>query len=326
MTEYPSDLIGAEAFSPLNGTPLVVLAPGEALPGAGVGVLVDRAGTTPAVDPALYDVMLTTAVDAPRPWVSVAPARLDGQLAKMCETASLAPVATALLARILRIGEGLPSDTALEIESLAYSALLGGGEFRRWAETAARPKGGQPAFDPVLYDRDGDDVTLTLASPENRNAMTAAMRDALYEALVNVLEDPGKPRVTLRAEGRCFSAGGDLAEFGTASDLARAHVIRTQRSCARVLHFLGERAIVRMHGACIGSGVEVPAAAARRVGAPDLMVQLPELRMGLIPGAGGTVTLARALGRHRLMWLALGAFRIGARQSLDWGLIDAIEA
>ena len=137
-------------------------------------------------------------------------------------------------------------------------------------------------------------------------------------------QDP-LPGLTLRAEGRCFSTGGDLAEFGSARDLAAAHVIRTRRSCAQLLHRLEGRAEVRLHGACIGSGIEVPAAAARRVAAPDLVVQLPELRMGLIPGAGGTVTLARAVGRHRLLWCALGAFRIGAAQALDWGLVHAIE-
>jgi enoyl-CoA hydratase/carnithine racemase len=125
--------------------------------------------------------------------------------------------------------------------------------------------------------------------------------------------------------GRCFSTGGHLPEFGTAKDLAAAHVIRTQRSCTRVLHRLGARAEVYLQGACIGSGIEVPAAATRRVGTPDLIVQLPELAMGLIPGAGGTASLARAIGRHRLMWLALGGFRIGARQARDWGLVHAIE-
>ena len=155
--------------------------------------------------------------------------------------------------------------------------------------------------------------------------MTAAMRDALYEALVNVLEDPSLPRLILKGDGRCFSSGGALAEFGSTGDLAAAHVIRTPRSCARLLPLLGPRAEVHLHGACIGAGIEVPAAAARRRAAPDLLVQLPELRMGLIPGAGGTVTLARTVGRHRLFWLTLGAFRLGAAQARDWGLIHAVE-
>lgn len=321
----PSDLLGAEALSPLTGSPLVLLAPGEAVPTGGVAVLVDRAGLLSPVDPDRYDALVTTHPDPPAPWASVAPARLEAQLAAAERTAEQAPVATAMLARLLRLGEALEFDAALELESLAYSALLGGAEFAGWLATAQRQTSGGQGLPPVRYDRSGDAVTLTLASPGNRNAMTAAMRDALYEALVNVLEDPSCPDLTLRAEGRCFSTGGDLAEFGSASDLAAAHVIRTQRSCARLLHLLEGRATARLHGACIGSGIEVPAAAACRIAAPDLVVQLPELRMGLIPGAGGTVTLARAIGRHRLLWLALGAFRIGAAQALDWGLVHRIE-
>ncbi|WP_374526939.1 enoyl-CoA hydratase/isomerase family protein [Novosphingobium sp.] len=320
----PSDLLGAESLSPLSGCQLVVLGPGDPVPAAGVSVLVDRAGELPPVDPARFDALVTTRGDAPAPWVSVAAERLDDQLAAITATAAQNPVATTMLARVLQLGEALDFEAALEVESLAYSALLGGGEFARWLETAPREPSGVQAAEPVRYARDGDSVTLTLASPGNRNAMTAAMRDALYEALANVLEDPSLPSLTLRAEGRCFSTGGDLPEFGSARDLAAAHVIRTQRSCARLLHRLGSRASVVLNGACIGSGIEVPAAAARRIGAGDLIVQLPELRMGLIPGAGGTVSVARAIGRHRLMWLALGAFRIGAKQALSWGLIHEI--
>ncbi|WP_226019008.1 enoyl-CoA hydratase/isomerase family protein [Novosphingobium sp. FKTRR1] len=326
MPSFPSDLLGEEAFSPIFGSPLVLLVPGDPLPAGAIAVLLDSEGLLPAVDPAAYDAMVTTCVDAPSPWVQVPPQRLAAQLATVQQAVKQSPIATAILARVLRQAEGLAFDTALELESLAYSALLGGGEFTRWLSVLARGGPGVQACDPVSFAREGDLVTLTLASPGNRNAMTATMRDALYEALVNVLEDPSLPDLVVRAEGKCFSTGGSLAEFGTADDLARAHLVRTQRSAARVLHRLGHRATVHMHGACIGSGIEIPAAAARRIATPDLVVQLPELRMGLIPGAGGTVTLARAIGRHRLFWLVLGGFRIGAGQALDWGLIQAVEA
>lgn len=180
--------------------------------------------------------------------------------------------------------------------------------------------------DPVRYDREGDTVTLTLANPATRNAMSATMRDALYAALAGVIEDPSEPSLVLRGEGRCFSTGGELAEFGTASDLAAAHLVRTRRSAALLLHRLGSRAEVRLHGACIGSGIEIAAAAARRVATPETIFQLPELRMGLIPGAGGTVTIARAIGRQRTAWLALSGRRIGAARALDWGLIHDLVA
>jgi enoyl-CoA hydratase/carnithine racemase len=326
MPPVISDLLGAEAHSPLTGSPLVLVEAVERdLPFGAVRVGVDRAGLLPSLDPADFDALVTTHPEAPAPWVSIAPTRLEAQLAAVRTMAARCPIATVMLARVLRLGDALGFEAALEVESLAYSALLGGPEFARWLEQAPHETGGEEAPQPVRYEREGDVVTLTLSSPATNNAMTATMRDALYEALVNVLEDPTEPRLVLRAEGKCFSTGGHLPEFGTTKDLAAAHVIRTQRSCARVLHRLGGRAEVHLRGACIGSGIEVPAAAARRVAAPDLIVQLPELAMGLIPGAGGTASLARAIGRHRLMWLALGSFRIGAPQALDWGLIHAIK-
>jgi hypothetical protein len=259
MPRVSSDLLGAEAYSPLFGSPLVLLALGEPLPAGGVKVLLDREGLLPEVDPAAYDVLVTSRSGARQPWVSVLPERIDRQVIAAQAAAAISPVATAMLARVLRLGEGLPFDTALELESLAYSALLGGSEFARWLGALVHPDEGEQASDPVRYEREGDQVTLTLTSPGNRNAMTAPMRDALYEALVNVLEDPSLPNLTLRAEGKCFSTGGLLAEFGTTRDLAQAHMIRTQRSSAKILDLLGDRATVRLHGACIGSGIEVPA-------------------------------------------------------------------
>jgi CoA-transferase family III len=254
MPLVSSDLLSAEAYSPLFGSPLVLLAPGEPLPAGGVKVLLDREGLLPEVDPADYDALVTSRSAAPRPWVSVSRERIDGQVEVAQATAALAPVATAMLARVLRLGEGLTFDAALELESLAYSALLGGNEFARWLGASVRPDEGEQAANPVHYERDGDQVKLTLASPGNHNAMTAPMRDALYEALVNVWEDPSLPHLTLGSEGKCFSTGGSLAEFGTAHDLAQVHVIRTQRSATRILHLLSDRATVRLHGACIGSG------------------------------------------------------------------------
>ena len=79
-----------------------------------------------------------------------------------------------------------------------------------------------------------------------------------------------------------------------------------------------------MHGACIGAGVELPAFAARVVAAPDAFFALPEVAMGLVPGAGGTVSLPRRIGRRRTAYLALTGARLDSRRALDWGLVDAI--
>lgn len=328
MPPFPSDHLGAEAWSPLGGQPLLLLDAASlptVLPPAASLVAVDYTGALPNVESHQFDALVTTCRHAPRPWVSVRPERLATQLDGVRATVAAAPIATAILARVLRMGEHLSFDDALEIESLAYSTLLGGNEFACWLAGQSPTTDAAEAAPLVRYERDGEIVTLTLSAPINRNAITAAMRDTLYEALANVLDDPTAPRLVLRGEGRCFSIGGHLPEFGSARDLAQAHAIRSLRCCARLLYRLGDRAEVRLHGACIGSGIEVPAAAARRIGAPGTFMQLPELRMGLIPGAGGTVSIARAIGRHRMFWLALGGFRLGAEQARAWGLLHTVE-
>ncbi len=79
-----------------------------------------------------------------------------------------------------------------------------------------------------------------------------------------------------------------------------------------------------VHGACVGAGVELPAFAARVVAREDATFELPELSMGLVPGAGGTVSLPRRIGRQRTAWLCLTGARIDARAALAWGLVDEV--
>lgn len=325
------DFLGADAFSALGDWPVLIVdaaawqSPGVAIQAVVIGI--DDAGVLPAADPAAFDVLVTTAANAPAPWVSVPAARLADHRAQLERAVRRCPAAATILCRVLRIVERLPFADALHVESLAYSTLLGGGEFGRWlAQRGPPPPSAEPGEPLVLVDRVADRVEITLNHPASRNAMSAAMRDALYGALANALDDPSQPDVLLKGAGRCFSTGGDLTEFGTAADLAQAHVARTVRSSAALLDRLGPRATVRLHGACIGSGLEVPAAAHRRLATGDAWFQLPELAMGLIPGAGGTASVTRAIGRHRAAWMVVTGQRIGAATARDWGLIDEIVA
>tara|TARA_R110002124_G_scaffold270739_2_gene439422 strand:- start:8851 stop:9843 length:993 start_codon:yes stop_codon:yes gene_type:complete len=322
------DYLAADQFSALGGTPVLVVDAANwnkpASPLQAVMVGIDREGNLPIVDKRAFDVLLTTFDEAPKPWVSIDPAQFDDTIQLLTEMVHANPVAATIGAQGLRLSSGLKLPEALQVESFAYSTLLGGAEFRRWQDATKRGTSTPVPADPIVVLRDGNKITLQLNDPDNRNAMSAAMRDALYEALANILDDPSKPDLILEGGGKCFSTGGSLPEFGTAHDLAAAHVARSLHSCATALDALGERATVRLHGACIGSGIEVAAAAHRRVATPDAWFQLPELSMGLIPGAGGTATVARAIGRHRTMWMLLTAKRIGAAQALDWGLVHAV--
>ena len=328
------DRLDAERFGPLGSKPLVTLdladtdtarrAAELAAQTHAIVVGFDRYGALPAVIADDFDLLLTTASGAPCPWVDVSPSHLEERIDAISRTVTTAPMASATAARVLRIQESLRFDDALLVESLAYSALLGGSEFRHWRMNT--PRGDLPAAqgDPVSLERQEDRVTITLGSPTTRNGMSAAMRDGLYAALAATLDDPTEPTVELAGAGPCFCTGGMLDEFGSANDLALAHAIRILRSCARLLHDLGDRACAHLHGASIGSGIEIPAAAARRIASPNAFFQLPELAMGLIPGAGGTVTIPRAIGRHRTAYMLFSTRRINARTALHWGLVHEI--
>jgi enoyl-CoA hydratase len=99
---------------------------------------------------------------------------------------------------------------------------------------------------------------------------------------------------------------------------------RSTRSAARLLADCADRVTARVHGRCIGAGVELPAFARRVVASEEAFFQLPEVGMGLVPGSGGTVSLPRRIGRPRSAWLALSGARLHASTALDWGLIDEI--
>ncbi len=235
------------------------------------------------------------------------------------------PIAAMSLVKLSRAIEHLPLESALDMESVTYGCLQGGAEYQRWLQSyqpePAAPCGDEP---PLLVHRDGDTLRLRLNRPELRNSITVAMRDALVEALSLALMDASIARVLLSGAGKCFSVGGELREFGSVPDTATGHWVRSLRLPGRWLARVADRCEARVHGACIGAGVELPAFAGRLVAAPDAYFQLPEIQFGLVPGAGGCISIARRTGRHRFNQMALSAKRITAETALDWGLVDAI--
>ena len=235
------------------------------------------------------------------------------------------PIAAMTLVQVLRSSALLPAQQALDVESMAFSTLQGGEEFTAWQHSGKRgPPLPEQAGDAVLLSRDGALVEAVLNRAGTRNAISVEMRDAWVEVLQLLEADESVEELRFRALGACFSAGGELHEFGLAPDPATAHWVRTVHSPARLLARLGARVSFFVHGACIGSGIELPAFAARLVAHPDTFFQLPELQMGLIPGAGGTVSIARRIGRQRTAWMVLTGRRINARTALDWGLVDEL--
>lgn len=249
---------------------------------------------------------------------------VDGAVAETVACVTRNPHAALVAAQVVRASEALPVEAAIDVESFAYSALQGGPEYRRWLDSRG-PRPLPPLVDhAVLVDRDGGLLRVTLNRPERRNAYGRQLRDGWADALRIALADDTVTAVVVDGAGPSFCAGGDLDEFGTTPDTATAHLVRTRDGVGRYVARLAGRTEVRLHGHCVGGGIEISAFAGRVVAAPDTVMRLPEVGMGLIPGAGGTVSLPRRIGRHRSLHLFVTGRPIGAQQARTWGLVDAI--
>lgn len=236
------------------------------------------------------------------------------------------PLAAMTFVQVLRCVEHLPMQSAMTVESLAYATLQGGSEFRSWlmsrTEAPRLIAGGEGP--PVSVVRTGNVIRAILNRPENRNSLSVEMRDALIEILEVVVADSSVERLELSANGACFSVGGELREFGLFDNTGRAHWIRSVQNPSRLLARCASRVHCHVHSACMGSGMELPAFAGLVVAHPDTFFQLPELKLGLIPGAGGCASISRRIGRQRTAWLGLSCKKINARKALEWGLVDRV--
>ncbi len=214
----------------------------------------------------------------------------------------------------------------LVLESLTYSTLQSGEEFGAWLSERGPAEVPPDPEPPVLGERVGSALHITLNRPHRANAVSAGLRDALVEQLRVAGADPSIEGVVIRGAGRSFCAGGDLAEFGSTPDPAVGHATRLTRSAGWWVHRLSSRTRVHVHGACIGAGIEVPCFAGEVLAAADTRIRLPEVAMGLVPGAGGTVSMPRRIGPQRTAYLGITGRELDVDEALAWGLVDRIES
>lgn len=249
-------------------------------------------------------------------------------LAELSERCERWPHASAVCDDVLRtIDPAGPTMAGLVTESLAYSTLQAGPEFARWLEERG-PARLPDIADPVQARRDGDVLHIDFNRPQRHNAFSTDARAALLDTLTVAQLDPSVTGITLSGNGPSFCSGGDLAEFGTFADPASAHLARTRHSPALLLDALtarfGEACRARVHGQVLGSGLEMAAFCGWVEAAADSVCGLPELSLGLIPGAGGTVSVTRRIGRWRTAYLVLSGRTVDAATALAWGLVDAV--
>jgi hypothetical protein len=244
----------------------------------------------------------------------------------VARTTGKCPIAAVTCCQVLRRGEGAPTGLGLLLESTAYGSLQAGNEFARWL--AGRTPSEQPAWEgsPVVVSSTDSRTELTLNRPTAMNAYSATMRDALVEALRGLASDGDDRPILITGAGGAFCTGGDLAEFGSIDNPATAHLIRSAANAAPWFDRLADRITVRVHGAAVGAGAELAAFAGRVEATADAWFSLPEVGMGLIPGAGGTVSIPRRVGRQRAARMCLTGERLDAPTAVAWGLVDELVA
>ena len=165
--------------------------------------------------------------------------------------------------------------------------------------------------------REGDIAVVTIDSPPV-NALSADVRNGLRDGVAQAATDPAVKAIVLICGGRTFIAGADIAEFGKPSTGATLPEIQG------VLEGGPKPVIAAIHGTALGGGFETALMCHYRVAVPSAKFGLPEIKLGLIPGAGGTQRLPRLSGVENALNAILSGTPFGAKQALEWGVVDAV--
>ena len=263
-------------------------------------------------------------------WADVVVPR-SANAAALADNVLANPRAAAVIVQLLRMLPHIDLEQGLVAESFAFALLQGSAEHHRWVAARRAAAAGDapdlsdpPAPGSVEITREDDVLTVLINRPWAGNAIDRPIRDGLVEAFDLAALDHSIRTVQLRGAGKAFSLGADLHEFGTTSDPATAHHIRQLTLPAAAAARCADRLDVQVQGACVGSGLELACYAKRLTASPRAWFQLPELAMGILPGAGGCVSLTHRIGRQKTAAMILSGHRLTARQALGWGFIDAI--
>ncbi len=177
--------------------------------------------------------------------------------------------------------------------------------------------------DPVLCQVDGQVATLTLNRPAVMNAMSVALRERFLERVEALERDPDVWVVIITGAGeRAFSAGADLKERNTMSGQAQTEMRRIYSG--RTVLNMRKPTIAAVNGFALGGGCELALACDLRVAAEEAVFGLTEVRVGILPGGGGTQLLPRLIGATRAKEMIYTARRISAAEADRFGLVNAV--
>lgn len=182
-------------------------------------------------------------------------------------------------------------------------------------------------FDTLRCDRDGAVATVTLERPKALNALNAAMFNDLERVFQDLAGDDSIRVILLTGSGeRAFAAGADITELvGTDSISGRAVSERGQQVFAQI-ETCGKPVIACVNGFAFGGGCELALACTLRIASEKAIFGLPEVKLGLVPGYGGTQRMARLIGRGQALKFMLTAQNIAAADALRLGLAEEVVA
>ena len=181
------------------------------------------------------------------------------------------------------------------------------------------------ASDTILLEYDGPVAVVTNNRPDKHNAANDEMDDGLREILEELSRSNGVRAIIWRANGKSWSSGRDVSQIGVRTeDIDNFSFIKRGQGAMGTLMALEAPIICALKGWVIGGSFERSLVCDLRIAAEDTRIRLPEVAMGLVPGAGGTVSIPRRIGRHRAAWLAVTGTEIDAATALRWGLVDRI--
>lgn len=171
--------------------------------------------------------------------------------------------------------------------------------------------------DAVTIARDGEIAIVTIDNPPV-NAMSFHVREPLMAALDALRDDASVAGIVLACAGRTFVAGADITEFGKPMQKPEL------RDLIAALETLGKPAVAAIHGTALGGGLELALGCHYRVADASAKLGLPEVKLGILPGGGGTVRLPRLVGALKALDMIVSGTPISARDALASGLVEAV--
>src|SRR5579871_5996504 len=164
---------------------------------------------------------------------------------------------------------------------------------------------------------DGEVAVVTIDSPPV-NALSQAVREGLKQGVEAAEANAAVKAIIIICAGRTFIAGADISEFGKPP--ARPYL----PEALDVIENASKPVIAALHGTALGGGFEVALTAHYRIAVPSAKCGLPEIKLGLIPGAGGTQRLPRLVGVEKALDVILSGAPFGARDAKEWGVVDEL--